>query len=151
MGCATLAKVAHIRMCSNTFGQAVYISPDLFLSTFIFPPIPKCLITKGNAREILSHTRDRFKEITNEAVGLVFTWNGGLTVLGSNAFKGFVSENKDQVWEAVGLTKSIDYSITKALLDQKMKSDIGDLGKLNVLSLRKHVSWLLQCQLGMLK
>ena len=25
MGCATLAKVAHIRMCSNNFGQVVYI------------------------------------------------------------------------------------------------------------------------------
>ena len=51
-------------------------------------------MTKGNAREILSHTLDRFKEATNEAVGLVFTWNGGLTVLGCNAFKVFVSVNK---------------------------------------------------------
>ena len=36
MGCATLAKVAHIIMCSNTLGQVVYIL-NFAAVFFLFP------------------------------------------------------------------------------------------------------------------
>ena len=71
------------------------------------------LMTRGNAREILANTLERFKTTTNEAVGVVFTWNSGLTVLGCNDFKEYVTENKEAVWAAVGMTKTDKYSLSK--------------------------------------
>ena len=105
-------------------------------------------MTRGNAREILDNTLERFKTTTNEAVGVVFTWNSGLTVLGCNDFKEYVTENKEAVWAAVGMTKTDKYSLSKSLLDQEMVFKSEDLDKLSVASLRKRISWLIQSQLG---
>ena len=43
-------------------------------------------MTKSNAREILANTFKRFRLITGEGIGAVFTWHGKLATIGPRKF-----------------------------------------------------------------
>ena len=105
-------------------------------------------MTKGNAREIMTRTLERFKTLTGEAVGVTYSWKGGLNVLGPECFKTFIGANKEEVWRTLAYTRREDYSISKPALDQEMKSWQDNYMDQNVATLRKLVSWILQQTLG---
>ena len=108
-------------------------------------------MTKGNAREILTRTLDRFKSVTNESVGILYTWNGGLTVLRCESFRHYISDRKDDVWQSLAYTKTTNYCLSKAAVDRDMKSLLEeDIKKLNVVSLRRLISWTVQNHAGTL-
>ena len=57
--------------------------------------------TKGNARQMLQRTLSRFKQVTGQRIGVVFTWEGGLSILANRPFTDFINDNKDGIWKCL--------------------------------------------------
>ena len=55
----------------------------------------------GNAQAILSNTVKRFNSVTGESFGLIFTWRGELSVIGSQDFKDFVTNYNVPIWRSI--------------------------------------------------
>ena len=49
---------------------------------------------RANARQRLSAFLKNFQKATGESVGIVFTWNGSLPLLGTASYKEHVLANK---------------------------------------------------------
>ena len=93
---------------------------------------------KGNSRYMLGRTLERFKQVTKESVGVVFTWDGGLTVLGCDSLKQYVSQNKDEIWQSMSYTKVSEYSLSKPAQDKEMNSLFEkDFATMNVETLKE--------------
>ena len=107
-------------------------------------------MTKVNARTMLQKTLTRFKKVTGQRVGLTFTWDGGLSILGNNLFTQFIENNSDEVWKALACLDDINSSIPSHELELVSKIE-SDLSKENVKSLRNMVSWITQKSLGEFK
>ena len=58
---------------------------------------------KKNSREVLSKVCDQFQRVTGESVGVAFTWTGSLDILGPNAIREMIKENKDKVWLSLAI------------------------------------------------
>ena len=114
----------------------------LYKSYSLYKLFPKLIampkMTKLNAKEMLMRTLEKFKSVTKESVGVIFSWNGGLTVLGSEPFRQYISRQKEDVWGSLALTKTTDYTISKAGRDSEMMALLEEnIEKLNVTSLRQ--------------
>ena len=59
-------------------------------------------LTKGNARERLTQTLKLFTEATGESFGVIFTWQGELSIIGSESFKNFIAEHSNEIWKSIG-------------------------------------------------
>ena len=104
-------------------------------------------MTKANARQMLKRTLGRFREVTCQRVGVVFTWEGGLSVLGNTLFTKIVNQNSKDIWKALACPNDVDISIP-AHEFEVVSSLEGDLAKVNVKSLRSMISWFTQKSLG---
>ena len=101
-------------------------------------------MTKLNAKQMLMGTLEKFKSVTKESVGVIFSWNGGLTVLGSEPFRKYISRRAEDVWGSLALTKTTDYAISKAGRNSGMMALLEEnIEKPNVTSLRQQISWAL--------
>ena len=56
---------------------------------------------KGNAREMLAQTLKLFQQMTEESISVIYSWEGGLSVLGNSSFKNYVSKNRLKIWNAL--------------------------------------------------
>ena len=66
---------------------------------FTFSTMPQ--MNKTNARAMLQRTLTRFKQVTGQRVAVVFTWEGGLSVLGNSLFTQFINDNSTDVWKTL--------------------------------------------------
>ena len=48
-------------------------------------------MTKSNARQMLQRTLSRFKQVTGQRIGAVFTWDGGIFILANGPFTEFIN------------------------------------------------------------
>ena len=71
----------------------------------------------ANARNVLMKALDRLKSVTNESVGIIYSWNGALTVLGCEPFRHYVSDRKEEIWHSLAHTPTADYTVSKAGVD----------------------------------
>ena len=56
--------------------------------------------------------------MTGESVGVAITWTGSLDILGRNAFREIIKENKDKVWLSLAIPMKTIKS--QPLLDKDM-------------------------------
>ena len=106
-------------------------------------------MNKTNARAVLQRTLTRFKQVTGQRVAVVFTWEGGLSVLGNSLFTQFINDNSTDVWKTLAFP-STNSSIPAQELEMAASIE-GDLSKMNVKSLRRIISWITQKSVGKLK
>ena len=103
-------------------------------------------MTKGNAREILTHTLRRFTSVTGQSFGLVFTWRGELSLVGSELFKSFITEHQSEVWKSVACQvhsqERCNPTHEENLLQLVLR---GDFICCNVMTLRKSCKNMLVC------
>ena len=59
-------------------------------------------LTKGNTRERLTQTLKLFTEVTGESFGVIFTWQGELSIISSENFKNFIVEHSNEIWKSIG-------------------------------------------------
>ncbi|KAI6662046.1 hypothetical protein LOD99_9633 [Oopsacas minuta] len=102
-------------------------------------------ITKGNAREHLAKAIATFTKVTEESVGVVYSWRGQLSVLGSDTYRQHVAEMKEQIWRSLTFERSVvgDSSVVR---DDYKEDEMMNLMKQdphthNVHALRKILSW----------
>ena len=107
-------------------------------------------MTKGNARQMLKRTLSRFKQVTGQRIGAVFTWEGGLSILANSNFTNFINANKDVIWKSLANCPTSLESIPAHDLEMtaKIKSDLTGC---NVKTLRKIISWVIQKSVGMFR
>ena len=106
-------------------------------------------MTKANAKAHLSRTLERFKSVTGQSYGVFFTWEGGLSIMGTSKFKNFVMENKDEMWRNIAYPDSNNTS--KPAHEQEIISMIEDhRASYNVSTLRRIISWITQKTTGWL-
>ena len=85
--------------------------------------------------------------MTGESVGVVFTWKGELSVLGTSAYKGHVIANKQAIWRKLAFTKEKRFD--KPAHDAECCSMLqDDISKCNVPTLRRLISWVTQRSTG---
>ena len=106
-------------------------------------------MNKGNAREMLSQTIRLFQEITKESIGVVYSYKGGLSVLGSNSFRKYVSDNRENILLSLSCTGQKEDILKMPERDSEMINKLNDLKNLNVQTLRSIVSWATQKSIGM--
>ena len=90
---------------------------------------------------MLATTLKRFKEVTGESVGVVYSWKGNQTVLGTDSYKSHVTSNKEMIWIKLALTWEKEISKSEHDLELLQMSK-GDVTKYNVPTLRGLISWL---------
>ena len=105
-------------------------------------------MTKDNASEILIRTLERFNSVTKESVGVCYTWNGGIRVLGSDSFRNYIAERKDDVYQCLTYTQTTNCVMNTAVNLDLMSLLEQDVKKLNVVSLRKLISWIVRNHTG---
>ena len=106
-------------------------------------------MTMANARVMLQRTLTRFKQVTGQRVGVVYKWEGGLSVFRNSLFTDLINEHTSEVWESLACP-----NITSSIPAQEFEmaaSIKGDLKKLNVMSLRRMISWITQKSVGRFK
>ena len=103
-------------------------------------------MTKSNAREMLERTLSRFRKVTGQRTGVVFTWDGGLSILAHRSFTDFINVNKDTVWKTLANSTSFD-SIPAHDLEMATSIENDLLGS-SVKTLRKMISWIIQKSLS---
>ena len=115
----------------------------------IIPPFQMPRMTKSNARVMLDLTMKNFTNVTGESVGVVFSWKGQLSVLGTDSYKVYVTANKRSIWRKLAFTTQ--KIISKPAHDVEMNNMLDDdLNKCNVPTLRKRISWVTQKSIGKL-
>ena len=105
-------------------------------------------MTKGNARQMLQRTLSRFKQVTGQRIGVLFTWDGGPSVLANGPFTDFINANKDVIWKCLANCPNSLDSIPAHDLGMTAKIE-SDITACNVNTLRKIVSWITQKSLSM--
>ena len=71
--------------------------------------------------------------------------------LGCESFRHYISDRKDDVWQSLAYTKTTNYCLSKAAVDRDIRSLLEeDIKKLNVVSLRRLISWKVQNNAGTL-
>ena len=50
----------------------------------------------------LTQTLKLFTEVTGESFGVIFTWQGELSIIGSESFKNFIAEHSTEIWKSIG-------------------------------------------------
>ena len=104
-------------------------------------------MTKSNAREMLERTLSRFRKVTGQRTGAVFTWDGGLSILAHKPFTDFINANKDTVWNTLATSPTSFDSVPTH--DLEMATSIqNDLLGSSVKTLRKMISWIIQKSLS---
>ena len=83
-------------------------------------------MTKANARLMLENTLGRFRAVTGQRVGVVFTWEGGLSILGNTLFTEIVNDNSKSIWKALACPNDVDVSIPAHELEivSSLESDL---------------------------
>ena len=104
-------------------------------------------MTKENACAMLAKTMVRFQAITHESIGVVYSWRGGVSTIGTEKFRNFVALNKEEIWRALAFTKDEEFDIPER--DLEMSTFLNDIPRLNVPLLRKVASWATRRTLGM--
>ena len=87
----------YISTCTHSIvaaHYAMYTNKSCSHKVDAFAFIIMARITKLNARETLTRTLENFKTVTNESVGVLYSWNGQLMVLGCEPFRQYISEGK---------------------------------------------------------
>ena len=72
-------------------------------------------VSRSNARQHLQNALDTLAKVTNETIGVIFTWDGKMNVIGTEAFKEFAVRNQSEV------SKSLCHLSKKGLLLQSLK------------------------------
>ena len=110
------------------------------------------LMPKGNAREILTHNLRRFTSVTGQSLGLVFTWKGELSLVGSELFKSFITEHQSEVWKSVACQVHSQERCNPTHEENLLQLVLsGDFICCNVMTLRKIVALNMQKYAGMYK
>ena len=79
-------------------------------------------------------------------MGIVFTWNGSLSVLGTVSYKEHVA-NKQEIWRKLAGASVTKFD--KSTYDSECLSMLEeDVSKFNVPTLRRLISWVLQRSTG---
>ena len=96
-------------------------------------------MSKLNAGQMLLATLKNFRKVTGEYVGVVFSWRGNLSVLGTESYKSHVIANKQTIWKKLSFTRETE--ISKPAHDSELMDMIeGDVTKYNVPTLRRLIS-----------
>ena len=104
-------------------------------------------ISRANARQKLAAFLKNFQEVTGESVGVVFTWKGNLSVLGTTSYKSHVLANKQAIWRKLAWTSSKKFH--KPTYDSECISMLQeDISKFSVPTLRRLISWVTQRSTG---
>ena len=101
-----------------------------------------------NARQMISKTIERFQNVTKESIAVVYSWRGGISVLGQEHFRNYVAQNKEEIWHALVFENVNGDKIELPERDLEMLSNLDNIPKLNVNTLRKVASWATQRSIG---
>lgn len=109
-------------------------------------------ITRSNARQHLQNALDSFTKITGETIGAIFTWDGKMNVIGTEAFKEFSVRNQSEVSKTLMSPLPKKLTPSKPEFDHEMLDLLkGDFSKQNVFMLRRMAGWLTQRAIGLLQ
>ena len=82
-------------------------------------------MTNWNEREMLSSTLRQFRFITGESIGVVHTWRGKLSTVGSENFQHLIKSLKDDI--SVSIIGSIyHWSMTSFLMTKEQPISFGE-------------------------
>ena len=77
-------------------------------------------MTNENAHPMLCKTIERFQAVTNESVGVVYSWRGGVSALGNEKFRIYIADNKDEIWKNLAFVNRTKESLTIPERDLEM-------------------------------